>query len=247
MTDLDARLREHAARWRAEQDEDTPRAVTTAQQALAALVEPPRRSPPRRRTVLAVAASVAAVGVIGAVTATLTHPSARGVVAAWVPPTPPAQSAAGAPSTVAGLTWTSMDGHVIVAPPARFLGPLTRAKNYPALGISLTPPPPTPAPALTAHDAYTRCASTLACTVDSAGPSISLAVVTTTNNNLRDVPTLAYVLIWAAVPCTGDNNAPPAPGAPPAPTTNTTCISVGLVNALTGQSLGSGSTNAPGG
>lgn len=243
MTDLDARLREHAARWREQQDEDTPRAVTTAQQALAALVEPPRRTPQRRRTVLAVAASVAAVGVVGAVTAVLTHSPARGVAAAAVPSTSPAQSAAGTPSTVAGLTWTNLNGHVIVAPPARFLGPLTRAKNYPALGISLTPPPATPAPVLTAHDAYTRCASTLACTVDSGGPSILLAVVTTTNNNLRDVPTLAYVLEWSGIPCGA-----PAGGVPAVATTPAAkCISVGLVNATTGQSLGSGSTNVPGG
>lgn len=160
----------------------------------------------------------------------------------------PAQSQAGTPSTLAGPTWTDLGGNVVVAPPARFLGPLTRSTKYPTLGISLTPPPPNPAPALTARDAYARCASTLMCPTDAGGPTISLAVVTTTNSNLQDVPTLAYVLRWDAVPCTGGNNAPPAPGARAAPTTaTTTCTGVGLVNATTGQSLGSGQTTTPGG
>ncbi len=243
--DLDTRLREYAARWRTEQDEEMSRTVSAMHQALPALPSP--RRAPQRRTALAVAASVAAVGVIGAATAVFTHSPARSVVAASAPSTTSQPAQADVPSTSAGLTWTDAGGNVIVAPPAHVLGPVTRARNFPTLGNSLTPPPPSPAPALTAHDAYERCAATLMCPVDSGGPSLSLAVVTTTNSGLRDLPTLAYVLQWDAVPCTGGNNTPRAPGAPATPTTKTTCTWVGLVNATTGQSMGSGQTNVLGG
>lgn len=113
-TDLDARLRECAARWRAEQDAETPALVTRAHSALAALAEPPPRHTPRRRTVLAVAASVAAVGVIGAATAVLTHSSARGVVAAAVPSTTPHSAQASVPWSSTGVR---ADTATVTTPP----------------------------------------------------------------------------------------------------------------------------------
>lgn len=98
-TDMDTRLREHAARWRAAQEDETSAAVIRAQVALAALVEPPRRSP-RSRAGLAVAASVVTVAVIGAVTTVLTHSENRSPVAPPVPAAPPSSSARSAPASV---------------------------------------------------------------------------------------------------------------------------------------------------
>lgn len=113
MTDLDAQLREYAARWRDEQNQETAASVTKAQQTLVALAEPSRRTA-RRRTVFAVAASVAAVAVIGAATAALTHSPAREVVTAAVPSTTPHSAPASVPWSSAGVR---ADTATVTTPP----------------------------------------------------------------------------------------------------------------------------------
>ncbi|PZS19906.1 MAG: hypothetical protein DLM57_03040 [Pseudonocardiales bacterium] len=135
----------------------------------------------------------------------------------------------------------------------RDLGVLDHDLLYPSMGIALARPPADVGPPIDSAAAYVLYQQSAPCLAGDAEPEVFLALATSNSRGTMNADgtvtrridsTLVYVLRWENVPL-ASSGGPPGFHRPPRPSSNG--LVIGMLDATTGEFLGTGSTNAVGG